>query len=338
MNLLSRSFAAATFAVGCWTSQVNAAPYDQPYPYPNPPAPSSYSVPQTHSHNDYEHTYPLFDALSYGFISVEADIWLYPNDNENLRVAHDPVAVPSTLPTLQELYLTPLQNLAIQENNGGVYADGTPIILLVDIKSEGVSTYTRLDQILAEYTAVTPGLFTTYTKNGNNDYSVSPGAVSVIISGNRPLDLMLSQPLRYAGYDGRSSDIGTEISSGFMPLISDNWNNVFFGDSAWNGIGAIPSATQAKLESIVAQVHEEGKILRFWNLPQDTPNVWSPLYEADVDLINTDNLAGLSEFIQSQQSVPEPGSVLGFFALGVLGLGLRLKQKDFLRRSGKRDH
>ncbi|MGH2416340.1 MAG: hypothetical protein ACRDEA_22135, partial [Microcystaceae cyanobacterium] len=235
MNLLSRSFAVATLAVGCWASQGNAAPYDQPYPYPNPPAPSSSSVPHTHSHNDYEHPYPLFDALSYGFISVEADIWLYPNDNGNLRVAHDPVSDPVTLPTLQELYLTPLQNLATQVNNGGIYADGTPIDLLVDIKSEGVSTYNRLDQVLAEYSAVTPGLFTTYTKNGDNEYSVSPGAVNVIISGNRPLDLMLSQTFRYAGYDGRSNDIGTGVSPGFMPLISDNWNTVFFGNSAWNG-------------------------------------------------------------------------------------------------------
>ncbi|MGH2413159.1 MAG: PEP-CTERM sorting domain-containing protein, partial [Microcystaceae cyanobacterium] len=140
-------------------------------------------------------------------------------------------------------------------------------------------------------------------------------------------DLMLSQTFRYAGYDGRSNDIGTGVSPGFMPLISDNWNTVFFGDSAWNGIGTIPDATRAKMESIVAQVHGEGKILRFWNLPLDIPNVWEPLYDADVDLINTDDLAGLSEFIQAQQTVPEPGSVLGFLGLGLLGLASKLKQK-----------
>lgn len=73
MNLLRRSFAIATFMVCCGASQGNAAPDDQPYPYPNAPAPSSYSVPNTHSHNDYEHIYPLFDALSNGFISVELE-------------------------------------------------------------------------------------------------------------------------------------------------------------------------------------------------------------------------------------------------------------------------
>jgi hypothetical protein len=40
------------------------------------PMPACESVPQTHSHNDYEHTYPLFDAMSWGFVSVESDIWL----------------------------------------------------------------------------------------------------------------------------------------------------------------------------------------------------------------------------------------------------------------------
>jgi hypothetical protein len=65
------------------------------------PIPASSAVPQTHAHNDYEHPNPLYDALSWGFISAEADIWLYPDDNDNLRVAHDQVADPTTLPTLQ---------------------------------------------------------------------------------------------------------------------------------------------------------------------------------------------------------------------------------------------
>ena len=47
-------------------------------------------------------------------------------------------------------------------------------------------------------------------------------------------------------------------------------------------------------------MHGEGKILRFWNLPQDAPHVWAPLWEADVDLINTDDLAGLATFITEQ--------------------------------------
>lgn len=293
MKIIKQSLAIGVIFTGVWLEQATAQTV---------PTPKTESVPYAHAHNDYEHDYPLFDALHNGFISVEADIWLYPSDNE-LRVAHDPVLEPTTLPTLEELYLTPLQNLAQQVNNDGIYADGTPIILLVDIKSDGVSTYEFLNNTLAEYAALSPGLFTTYTKNEVGGYNVSPGAVNVIISGNRPRDYMLSQDLRYAAYDGRKSDIGTGVDAGFIPLISDNWNNFFSGDLAWDGIGTIPDDTKAAMEEIASQVHGEGKILRFWNLPQDAPSVWGTLYDANVDLINTDNLVGLSEYIQDREAV-----------------------------------
>lgn len=264
------------------------------------PTPRSEALPNTHAHNDYEHEYPLFDALSHGFVSVEADIWLYPNDEENLRVAHDPVADPTTLPTLEELYLDPLQDLHEEFDNGGVYADGTPLALLIDLKSEGLPTYQQLDEVLTEYQAESPGLFTTYSQDEAGDYTVTPGAVTPIISGDRPREYMESQEVRYAGYDGRKDDIGTDVDPGFMPLISDNWDNFFTGDLAWDGTGTIPADTEAELNSIVDEVQEEDKMLRFWNLPQDAPSVWEPLYEADVDLVNTDDLEGLSTFIESQ--------------------------------------
>ena len=116
---------------------------------------------------------------------------------------------------------------------------------------------------------------------------------------------------RYAGYDGRKDDIGTDVDPGFMPLISDNWDNFFTGDLAWDGTGTIPADTEAELNSIVAEVQAEDKIIRFWNLPQDAPSVWEPLYEAGVDLINTDDLEGLSTFIQSQIESTVPSSIFG---------------------------
>ncbi|MEB3278557.1 MAG: hypothetical protein VKK42_06490 [Lyngbya sp.] len=134
------------------------------------------------------------------------------------------------------------------------------------------------------------------------NYTITPGAVTAIISGDRPREFMESQEVRYAGYDGRKDDIGTEVSPGFMPLISDNWNNFFTDELAWDGTGTIPEDTEAELNRIVSEVQGEDKIFRFWNLPQDGPSVWGPLYEAGIDLINTDDLAGLSTFIQSQLS------------------------------------
>ncbi len=306
--------AVGAIATGSWVSQAYADTV---------PTPAQEAVPRTHAHNDYEHEYPLFDALHNGFVSVESDIWLYGTD---LRVAHDPVDDPTTLPTLEELYLSPLQNMA-QANNGGIYADGTPLTLLVDIKSEGISTYQRLNDVLSDYANQSPELFTTYTKNASGGYDVKQGAVNVIISGNRPRDYMRSQDLRYAAYDGRKSDIGTSSPAAFIPLISDNWNNFFTGELAWDGMGSIPDDTKAALQDIVAQVHDEDKILRFWNLPQDAPSVWGPLYDAGVDLINTDDLNGLSQYIQNRQiqAVPEAPPTVALY--GVLGVSAVLAWK-----------
>lgn len=315
MKNFIRTLAITAISMSFWTGSAYAN---------TAPVPAEQSVLRTHAHNDYEHEYPLFDALHNGFISVEADIWLYGTD---LRVTHDPVTDPTTLSTIQELYLTPLNNLAAQVNNGGIYADGTPLILLVDIKSEGISTYQRLHEILGDYATDNPGLFTTYTKNPSGGYEIKPGAVNVIISGNRPRDYMMAQELRYAAYDGRRADIGMGIAPEFIPLVSDNWNNFFNGDLAWDGTGTIPEDTKARLDNIVARVHSEGKILRFWNLPKDAPSVWEPLYNAGVDLINTDNLVGLSTYIQSlqPQKVPEMSSTVAL--LGVLGASMLLTRK-----------
>jgi hypothetical protein len=320
MKNLIRTLTVSAIATSCWIGQAHANTV---------PVPRNFAVPNTHAHNDYEHEYPLFDALNNGFISVEADIWLYDYDNQ-LRVAHDPVTDATTLSTINDLYLTPLQNLATNANNGGIYKDGTPIILLVDIKSEGLSTYQLLHKTLSNYAVNSPGLFTTYTKNTSGGYDVKEGAVSVIISGNRSRDYMLSQDLRYAAYDGRRSDIGRDIDPNFIPLISDNWNNFFTGDLAWDGTGVIPDDTRAAIKDIVAQVHSENKILRFWNLPKDAPSVWGPLYDAGVDLINTDNLPGLSQYIQSRRNTTVPESSSTVALVGMLGISVLLQS---LKRS-----
>jgi len=109
MNKLIRTLAFSAIATSCWIGQCRyggSVPADQ-------------SVPRTHAHNDYEHEYPLFDALHNGFISVESA----SGSMAGPACRHDPVADPM-IPTVQELYLTPLLNLSV--NNGGIYADGTP--------------------------------------------------------------------------------------------------------------------------------------------------------------------------------------------------------------------
>jgi hypothetical protein len=238
---------------------------------------------QAHAHNDYLHERPLLDALDHGFASVEADVFLV---GDELCVAHEPDKIAPER-TLQSLYLEPLRQ-RVKEHGGQVYPHGSRFLLLIDLKTGAEPTYRRLHEILAEYR----GMLTTFGPQGHKD-----GAVTVIISGNRPLELMRSQPVRYAGYDGRATDLDSALSADVIAMISDPWTRHF----AWNGQGTMPAPERQKLSDFVRRAHARGRLVRFWATP-DAPSsareaVWRELLAAGVDLLNTDDLKGLQEFL-----------------------------------------
>lgn len=250
------------------------------------PSATVQALERAHAHNDYEHDRPLFDALDHGFTSVEADVWLVGgelligHDREDLRPGR----------TLARLYLDPLLE-RVRAGHGEVYrGSGAEFQLLIDIKNTGVMTYAVLHQELRDYRK----MLAVY-KRGR----VKPGAVTVVISGDRPRALMERQRVRYAFYDGRLADLGTGTPASFMPLISDNWTLQF----TWQGQGSMPEDERAKLHRIVARAHADGQRVRFWATP-DLPGaareaVWRELVAADVDHINTDDLAGLQTFLKA---------------------------------------
>ena len=272
---------------------------------PDVPATAPRGLPRTHSHNDYSRPRPLLDALSHGFTSVEADIFLVGTE---LRISHDRVKDWAAVPTLQQLYLDPLKRLAAARKNAGIYPDGKPMTLLIDIKTEADPTYQRLHEVLAEYQFAHPGLFTDYARHDDGGYGVTSGAINVIISGNRPRDAMARQALRYAAYDGRRADIGPDVKPDdgpeFVAWISDNWNEVFKDLPPWDGTGEMPPAMKRRVAEMAAQVHAEGKMLRFWNVPKDSVPAWAALYDAGVDVLNTDDLPGLAAYVKSRLAVP----------------------------------
>lgn len=237
-------------------------------------------LPRAHSHNDYEQARPLRDALENGFCSVEADIHL--KDGE-LLVAHDSVqATPGR--TLERLYLDPLRDLA-RTNEGRVFPKGPPVILLIDIKTEAAPTYRKLDETLARYR----GMLTEFQPDG-----IKTNAVTVILSGNRPREILLAQENRLAAFDGRAADLPLKLATSFAPLISDSWASLF----RWKGDGEFSAAERARLRDLVQQAHSQGKKLRLWAAP-DRESAWRELLDAGVDLINTDHLAELAKFLRT---------------------------------------
>lgn len=228
-----------------------------------------------HAHNDYAHPRPLQDALSQGFTSVEADVFLVDG---KLLVAHSLPETDSDR-TLERLYLMPLAERA-KQNKGWIYDRETPFVLLVDIKDRGPDVYEALKPLLQKYA----NLLTRF-ENGN----VVPGAVTVLISGSRPVDQIVKERSRWVALDGRLPD--RESGTAITPWISEAWGSHF----TWRGIGEMPEAELRKLKELVEQVHRRGAKIRFWGAP-DTPNAWRTLLGAGVDIINTDRLAAFREF------------------------------------------
>jgi hypothetical protein len=275
--MLRQIAAAFLFIRVFWNADPTLAQPAAARPETKSPAPLIHA----HAHNDYEHTRPLLDALDHGFCGVEADIWLVEG---KLLVAHDRDKVRPER-TLEALYLDPLQQ-RVKQHGGRVYRNGPGFMLLIDIKSDGETTYAALREVLGRYTEI-------LTESRTNEARTN--AITVVISGNRPRETMKRETTRYAGYDGRMADLDSTEPARFIPLISDNWRQHF----KWLGTGHMPESEKEKLRGIVSRCHAAGRKVRFWATP-DKPGVWKELFDAGVDLINTDDLGGLQEFLLNQ--------------------------------------
>ena len=85
-------------------------------------------------------------------------------------------------------------------------------------------------------------------------------------------------------------------------MISDRWSAHF----VWRGEGPLGDDERRKLEAFVQKAHHQQKRIRFWAIP-DSPAGWKVMLDAGVDLINTDDLPGMNQFLR-QESNPVPVS------------------------------
>lgn len=232
-------------------------------------------APQTldrvHSHNDYLQRRPLLDALDAKIGSIEADIFLVEGE---LLVAHDRKNT-TAAKTLRKMYLQPLAERA-RKSGMGVYGDGIPVILLIDIKTEGDKVFPVLKSQIREFKDV-----------------VGPGKMIVpIVSGDRPIDLIHQDPDGTMAIDGRTSDL--DRKDPLIPLVSDDWSSLF----KWRGLGGeMPMDELKNLRSLVQRAHANGQKLRFWGGP-DNQKMWEFLYSEGVDLIGTDHPAMIARVMK----------------------------------------
>jgi hypothetical protein len=234
-----------------------------------------------HAHNDYEHQRPLLDALDQGFCSVEADIFLVGG---KLLVAHTRDQV-SPGRTLQKLYLDPLRE-RVRQNGGRVYRDGPPVWLLIDLKTDPGPAYAALREVLESYADI-------LTSFGGS--AMHTNAINIVITGHRlpSAATFQAETVRYAGLDGQLRDLDADLQPSLMPWISEDWRKHF----KWRGTGPLPDEERKKLKQLVERIHRSGRLARFWSAP-DTEDAWREFRNAGVDLLNTDDLAGMNKFLR----------------------------------------
>ncbi|GAA5992782.1 hypothetical protein JCM10908_006931 [Rhodotorula pacifica] len=282
-----------------------------------------------HSHNDYWRDVPLYSALSYGVLSVEADVWLNPDDGV-LYISHD-VAALTPARTFKKLYVDQLVRVLELANptdeQAGLYNNtypysatnvksprtpwtgyfmqdsSAPIQLLVDLKTRGNETYHAVLKELAPLRE--RGWLLIW-----NGTAVVPGPVKVVLTGNGATadvlaqvapqtrrDVFIDAPLlqlnqTWTGVDGKTYGWNSTLS----PVASTN----FAVATNWTARFEITAAESAPLTQIIASAQARGFTTRFWNTPSwpihVRNRVWETLYNLKNDWLNADDLAAAAAF------------------------------------------
>lgn len=236
------------------------------------------------SHNDYCHKHPLYDALENGFANVEADIFL---KNGKLIVAHIFPYFKGRR-TLESLYLKPLSE-RIAENNGWVLAGyNSPVILMIDIKTNAGNTYKVLKPLLEKYRSMLSGC-----ENGKVVYR----AVTIVLSGHKPSEIIKNEANRLAFIDEDLLKVSADSTGNNMfTMASCKYSSLL----KWDGEGILPAMERGKLLTFVAMAHKIGAKVRLWASPEKKA-VWDELLRCGVDLINTDQLVNFKKYLDVQR-------------------------------------
>ncbi|KAF2204834.1 hypothetical protein GQ43DRAFT_363786 [Delitschia confertaspora ATCC 74209] len=247
-----------------------------------------------HSHNDYWRSVPLYEALSYGCVGIEADIWL-TNDQKDLLVSH---SWKSTKPTrtLKSLYLDPLVNIfenrnvstaSASDKEVGVF-DADPnvsVVLLIDFKSDGHKTWPLLQSQLEPLRRA--GYLTYF-----NGSEVVPGALTVVGTGNTPFELVIANNTdRFVFFDADLNDVSN---------AKYNSSNSYYASTAMKeAIGHIwfnrlKGSQVDTLKEQIRAAQNKGIKSRYWNTPSWPVSlrdkVWFTLTDNGVGMLNVDDL------------------------------------------------
>ncbi len=243
-----------------------------------------YTVADAHSHNDYKNNIPFYRAYEKGFGSIEADVYAV---NGQLMVAHDKKEIDAKR-SLKNLYLDPL----IAKFNRDPERH---LRLLIEIKEDHKAV---LPLVIKELKPLEEYF----------SYPGHPGRLSIVMTGAvPPANEMVNYP------DWISFDV--DHLDGFTPVQWKKIGLVSFPLSKyvhWNGKGVFNTEEIKRLKGGIDSVHNAGKKVRFYETP-DTKSSWLAMLRLGVDVIGTDDIEGLGNFLNRKQKseyvAPQPYTI-----------------------------
>jgi len=254
-----------------------------------------------HSQNDYWRRIPLYEAVHYGCISVEADVWQFGDD---LYVGHTESALTANR-TFRSLYVNPLVSILENQNpktefvdakHNGVFDEdhSQTLVLLVDLKTEPEKTFNYVRDQLQ------PLREKRFLSRFNGHVFV-PGPITVVGTGNTNLDLVISNnEYRDIFLDAPLSAFSKKSPTEEQKLYNDT--NSYYASGPlikefgypWRG-----HYTEDTIERIVDHIQgaqETGLKARYWDTPGWPASlrysVWELLIKHGTDILNVDDVAG----------------------------------------------
>ncbi|WP_293310127.1 hypothetical protein [Pedobacter sp. UBA5917] len=220
-----------------------------------------------HSHNDYTHEKPFYDAAKNKAFSIEADVFVV---GDSLIVAHSKEEIKAGN-TLEKMYLKPI--LALSKTK-----DFYRFQLMIDFKESWDLTYPVLVKTLKPYEKL-------FSKGGK---------INIVISGNRPPQNTFHLYPEMIKFDGLPGVNYAPEDLKKVTMISAN----FADYSKWKGIGEIPEIDKAKLTELIKNAHQINQPFRFWGAP-DNMACWKILHELGADIINTDKVTQATNYFKT---------------------------------------
>ena len=197
--------------------------------------------------------------------------------------------------------------------HNGVFdtSSGQTLYLWVDVKTDGNTTWPYVVKALEPLRE--GGWLTKY-----NGSAITNGTVTVIGTGNTPLNQVQNQTNRDYFFDGPLATLNANANSKITQFISPIASTSFLQSFGWPKDGKLNDTMLAKLRGQISSASARGIGTRYWvssdalfvfrtctdRTSKETPNwpikdrnaIWRLLWDEGATLINADDLVGCANF------------------------------------------